>query len=173
MSYKEKTFIAPADKDRSIWRIWSDGSAFSTQNMNTMVKDVALGTGEGFIAGYDTGGLSIWASATPDDYIHYNSGVYYVRSNDQDPKQGAYRIYAPESGSLQLTSFTSTGWSFIYVDNLGYLGEYTGAEWSYDPGKLLIAKVIRDGNNTIENGDIIDMRKFPFRVNDRYVEKNI
>ncbi|MHA1870912.1 MAG: hypothetical protein ACTSXF_08180 [Promethearchaeota archaeon] len=119
--------------------------------MNIIVKDVALGTGEWFIAEYDTSGLSIWASNTPDNYIHYNSGVYYMRSNDQDPKQRTYRIYVAKGGSLQLTSFTSTSWSFICVDNLGYLGEYTGAEWSYDPCKLLIAKVIRDGNNIIED----------------------
>jgi len=174
MSYKESKSIVPSDKARSVWRIWSDGSVFSQQNMNTIVKDVVVGTGEGFIAGFDSGGLSLWASSTPDRYVHYNSGVYYVRSMDTDPKAGVYRIYVEDSGSFGLTEFPAgdTGWSFIYLDYLGRIGEYTGATWTYDQGKLLIGKVIRDGNNTIENSDIVDMRKIQPGINEFYKDKD-
>ncbi|RLD10447.1 MAG: hypothetical protein DRI44_06130 [Chlamydiae bacterium] len=165
--------VKPSNVAESVWKLWSDGSALNDVNMNVYPIDFVIGTGQGFIAGYDTGGFKITAQQTPGTGIFWDSGVYYVRTNNtyisNDPnRQTAVRIYAPDSGTLNLHPFNAgtTGWSFIYLDDQGTINEATGLSWadgdavSNTKYKVLVAKIIRDGNNTIEQSDIVDYRTF-------------
>jgi len=155
--------------DKSVWKLWSDGSAFNDVNANVYPIDFVIGTGQGFIAGYDTGGFKVTTDGATG--LTINSGVYYCRTtnttmaNDNN-RHTAVRIYAPNAVTLDLHPFSSalseTGYSFVYLDDAGAVYEATGMDWSGAVSsvseKVLLAKIIRDGNNTVTQSDIIDER---------------
>lgn len=156
--------VYPTDKAKNVWKVPSKGFQLSLQNFGTFLRDAVVGTGSGFISGYDTGGFKPTQQATASTGIFIDSGVYWVRNDELTDKQGLSRIYAPTSGLYYLHPYnaSTTGFSFVYLDNQGQLNETTGMTYADVPSnesKVFIASVVRDGNNTITQADILDQRK--------------
>ena len=173
--------IYPSNVDKTVWKLWSDGSVFNDVNANVYPVDFIIGTGQGCIVGYDSGGFKTTPQATAGSGVFWDSGVYYIKTtsttfaNDTN-RQTAVRIYADATGTINCHPFaaSTTGYSFIYLDDSGTINEATGLTWSNGDAvtntasKLLIAQIIRDGNNTIQQSDIIDRRTFVDRVHNEY-----